>query len=67
MADDKPNTTGTGHQTVLPERSEEARNLAQEGLEERRHGNTEEADFLINEAKNLDQQAAQAVLKENKT
>jgi hypothetical protein len=62
MADSKPNAT----ETRLPERSEEARNLAKEGVEERRHGNTEESDFLINEAKQLDQQAAQAVLKENK-
>jgi hypothetical protein len=60
MADTKP---ASPH---LPERAEEARNLATEGLEESRHGNKEEGDYLINEAKKLDQLAAQEVLKKGK-
>ncbi len=46
----------------LPDRSEEARNLATEGLEEKQHGNKEEGDFLIEEARNLDKAAADEVV-----
>jgi len=54
------------HGAKLPERAEEARNLATEGMEEMKAGNKEEGDFLINEAKQLDQAAAQDVLKSAK-
>ena len=56
----------SGAEQRLPERAEEARNLAKEGLEERRHGNKEEGDFLINEAKQLDQAATEDALKTGK-
>ena len=35
----------------LPDRAEEARNLAKEGQEELKHGNAEEGNFLIEEAR----------------
>ena len=50
----------------LPDRAEEARNLASEGLEEMRHGNKEEGKFLIDEARVLDKAAADAVVKGGK-
>lgn len=50
----------------LPERSEEAQNLAREGLEEIKHGDKEEGEFLIDEAKALDKSAAEEVLKQDK-
>ncbi len=62
MADEKPAT-----ETALPSRSEEARNLAKEAVEETRHGNKEEGDFLMAEAKNLDREAAKEVLKDGKS
>lgn len=34
--------------------TEEARHLAEEALEERRHGNEEEAKFVLEEARELD-------------
>ncbi len=57
MDDAKP------HDVHLPERAEEARNLASEGLEELQHGNKEEGKFLIDEAKALDKEAAEEVVK----
>ena len=47
----------------LPERSEEAENLAREGLEEIKHGDKEEGEFLIGEARQLDKAAADKVIK----
>ena len=58
MSDDK--------EPRLPERSEEAENLAREGLEEIKHGDKEEGEFLIGEARQLDKAAADAVMKEEK-
>ena len=55
-----------GSEPRLPERSEEAENLAREGLEEIKHGDKEEGEFLLSEAKALDKAAAEAVLKEDK-
>ena len=52
------------HDVHLPERAEEARNLASEGLEEMQKGNKEEGKFLIDEARNLDKEAADAVTKQ---
>ncbi len=46
----------------LPERAEEARNLAIEGLDEIEHGNKEEGKFLIDEARHLDKKAADTVV-----
>ena len=43
-------------------RSEEARNLAREAVEEMRHGDRDEAKFLADEAKALDAKAADDVL-----
>ena len=57
MDDAKP------HEMHLPDRAEEARNLASEGLEELQHGNKEEGKFLIDEAKALDKTAAEEVVK----
>lgn len=42
----------------------EARNLAQEAVEEARHGDKDEAKFLAQEAKALDPKGATEVLKE---
>ena len=50
----------------LPERSEEAENLAREGLEEIKHGDKEEGEFLIGQARQLDKTSAEAVIKEGK-
>ena len=58
MSDDK--------EPRLPERSEEAENLAREGLEEIEHGDKEEGEFLIGQARQLDKAAADAVMKEEK-
>ncbi len=57
MDDAKP------HEVHLPDRAEEARNLASEGLEELQHGNKEEGKFLIDEARALDKSAADEVVK----
>ena len=57
MSDEKSEPT-------LPERSEEAQNLAREGLEEIQHGDKEEGKFLIDEARALDKKAADEVLKQ---
>ena len=46
--------TGARHETPLPSRAEEARNLAKEAAEELKHGNKEESEFLMAEARNLD-------------
>ncbi len=48
----------------LPERAEEAHNLAVEGMEEMRQGNKDEAKFLIDEARALDKAAADEVVKQ---
>lgn len=37
-----------------PDRAEEARNLAQDAAEAKRHGDKEEAEFLMKAAKDLD-------------
>lgn len=47
-----------------PEKREEAANLAKEAIEELEHGNKEEAKFLTEEARELDPDAAEAVLHE---
>ncbi len=57
MAQDT-STTSAGHDTPLPSREEEARNLATEAMEEIKAGNKEEGDFLMAEAKNLDPSVA---------
>ncbi len=46
-----------------PEKRHEAENLAREAAEELEHGNTEEGKFLAEEARQLDPNAADAVLK----
>ena len=46
-------------------KQEEARSLAQEAVEEMRHGDKEEGKFLAEEAKQLDPGAASEVLGEN--
>ena len=48
----------------LPDRAEEAHNLAVEGLEEMQHGNKEEGKFLIDEARAMDKAAADEVVKQ---
>ena len=60
MDDTKP------HEVHLPDRAEEARNLATRALEELQHGNKDEGKFLIDEARALDKAAADAVVKDNK-
>jgi hypothetical protein len=41
--------------------AEEARHLAEEAMEEMQHGNKDEAKFLLDEARQLDKQAAEQV------
>ncbi len=53
-----------GKEAKLPERSEEAENLAREGLDEIKHGDKEEGEFLLNEARQLDKSAANKVISE---
>lgn len=48
----------------VPDKREEAANLAREAMEEQKHGNKEEAEFLAEEARELDPKAAEAVLHE---
>ena len=60
MDDSKP-TDATPH---LPDRAEEARNLAVEGMEEMRQGNKDEGKFLIDEARAMDPAAADEVVKQ---
>jgi ribosomal protein S20 len=55
-----------GSEPKLPERSEEAANLAREGLDEIKHGDKEEGEFLLSEAKALDKAAAEKVVKDEK-
>jgi hypothetical protein len=43
--------------------AEEARRLAQEAAQEMKQGNKEEAEFVLNEAKSLDKEAVEQVLK----
>ncbi len=69
MTQAKPQAAETGAEHTpgtdgvhLPDRSEEARNLATEGLEEMKHGNKEEGTFLIDEARHLDKAAANEVV-----
>ncbi len=62
MAHDKP-TDAAHAEPHLPDRKEEARNLASEGMEEMAHGNKDEGKFLIDEARNLDKAAADEVVK----
>ena len=57
-------TEAKPHELHLPDRAEEARNLASEGLEEIQHGNKDEGKFLIDEAKALDKAAAESVVNE---
>ena len=52
MKEESP--TGTHHETKLPSRAEEARSLAREAAEEIKHGNKEEGEFLMAEARSLD-------------
>jgi hypothetical protein len=47
------------------DKAAEARNLAQEALEEMKHGDREEGRFLAEEAEQLDQPAAGKVLKKS--
>ena len=47
----------------LPDRAEEAHNLAVEALDEIKHGNKEEGKFLLDEAKQLDPKAAEEVIR----
>ena len=46
-----------------PEKKEEAKNLAKEAVQELKHGNREEGEFLAQEAKSLDPSGASEVLK----
>jgi hypothetical protein len=62
MAEQKT-TADTHAEPHLPDRAEEARNLATEGVEEIAHGNKEEGKFLIDEARHLDKAAADEVVK----
>lgn len=69
MTQPKPTAPKTGAEHTpgtdavhLPDRTEEARNLATEGLEEMKHGNKEEGTFLIDEARHLDRDATDAVV-----
>ena len=47
-----------------PDKREEAANLAREAVDELRHGDREEGQFLAEEARELDAAAAEAVLKQ---
>ena len=49
-----------------PSTRDEARHLAEEALEERDRGNKEEAQFVLDEARDLDKGAVDEVLKEHK-
>ena len=63
MPDTKQPTGETPHvEPHLPDRAEEARNLATEALDEIKHGNKEEGKFLIDEARHLDKAATDAVV-----
>ncbi|MBV9757121.1 MAG: hypothetical protein JO047_08715, partial [Alphaproteobacteria bacterium] len=48
-----------------PDKREEAANLAREAVDELRHGEREEGQFLAEEARELDAAAAEAVLKQS--
>ncbi len=63
MSQSKPPAEQAQAEPHLPDRAEEAHNLAVEGLDEIKHGNKEEGKFLIDEAKNLDPKAAEEVIK----
>jgi len=45
---------------------EEAKHLAEEAVQEMRRGNKEEADFVLDAARELDKQAADEVVKSKK-
>ncbi len=62
MPETKPTEEATHIEPHLPDRAEEAHNLATEGLDELKHGNKEEAKFLIEEARHLDKAATDAVV-----
>ncbi len=65
MTETKPKPEGA-HEVHLPDRAEEARNLAKEGVEELQHGDKDEGKFLIDEARAMDKAAADQVVKESK-
>lgn len=64
MAQEK-SPSGASHDAALPSRAEEARNLAKEAVEEMKHGNKEEGDFLMAEAKTLDPAAVKEIARES--
>ena len=47
-----------------PEQREEARHLAEEAIEEMSRGNKDEAKFVLDEARGLDNRAVDQVLRE---
>ncbi len=59
MANNKAATTETSGSDT----SEEARHLAEEAVEERRRGNEDEANFVLNEARALDPAVVEDVVK----
>jgi len=56
--------TETQRASSDPDKRHEAENLAKEALEELRHGNKDEGNFLAGEARELDPAAADGVLKQ---
>jgi hypothetical protein len=65
-AGSREETTMAENKTPDPSPSEEARNLAKEAVEEIKHGNKEEGNFILDEAKKLDPKAAEEVAKGSK-
>ena len=63
MTESKPPAEEAKHiDPHLPDRAEEAHNLAVEGLDEIKHGNKEEGKFLIDEARSMDPKATEEVV-----
>ncbi len=62
MSTTKPTEAAPKTELHLPDTTEEARNLATEGLDAMQHGDKEEGKFLIDEARHLDKAAADAVV-----
>jgi len=61
--DDQPSKKPTAGSTADSSTREEAQHLAEEAVQEMKQGNTEEADFVLNEARSLDKDAVEQVLK----
>ena len=61
--DDQPSKQPADAATADNSTKEEAQHLAEEAVQELKQGNKEEADFVLNEARSLDKDAVEQVLK----